>query len=174
MMVSADKCYGDLHKSDFDLSERDESGTNDCPPRKRPRRILPFTLPRRIKALFFGKPPPMPRNVEVLLREPKVFKIRNFLGKEELKYFDIVTRRHESFQNSFTETTSGKEVLSSERTSTFKWFAKTENKTISVVEKKAADFVGLSVENVEPLQLVAYTKGQYFKEHHDAGTLLFL
>lgn len=30
---------------------------------------------------------------------------------------------------------------------------------------------GLSAESVEPLQVVAYERGQQFKTHHDAGTL---
>lgn len=42
---------------------------------------------------------------------------------------------------------------------------------IRSIERRAADIVSLSTEGVEPLQIVAYTSGQQFTLHHDAGTL---
>jgi prolyl 4-hydroxylase len=40
-----------------------------------------------------------------------------------------------------------------------------------LIEDRAATLVGLPSAHVEPLQIVSYTKGQYFNLHHDAGTL---
>jgi hypothetical protein len=39
------------------------------------------------------------------------------------------------------------------------------------IEQRAADLVSLSITCVEPIQIVAYTKGQRFNLHHDAGTM---
>ena len=40
---------------------------------------------------------------------------------------------------------------------------------ISMIEAKAASFLGMDKDHIEPLQVVSYTKGQHFAEHHDAG-----
>jgi len=42
------------------------------------------------------------------------------------------------------------------------------------MERRVADLLGLSVEQMEPLQLVRYQPGQQFKLHHDLGTILKL
>lgn len=42
---------------------------------------------------------------------------------------------------------------------------------MSRIEQRGADIVGVPASNVEPLQVVSYTKGQQFKLHHDAGSL---
>jgi hypothetical protein len=138
-------------------------------PRERAQRIIRFKLPQRIKSLFFDNKIELHRKMEVLHTLPNIYKIKNFLGKQELEYFDTICKSRKKFAHSFTENEHGVEVISEERTSTYKWFTKRENKFISLLEKKAADFVGMSVDNVEPLQMVAYTKGQSFREHHDGG-----
>ena len=38
-----------------------------------------------------------------------------------------------------------------------------------MIEAKAASFLGMDKDHIEPLQVVSYTKGQHFAEHHDAG-----
>ena len=42
---------------------------------------------------------------------------------------------------------------------------------IHSIEVKCAELLGVSIESVEQLQIVRYTKGQHFGLHHDAGTL---
>lgn len=154
--------------------------TNDATalaPTKRslPRRLSAFKLPRRIHALFHSGGDPSrfkQANIEVLSSDPPVYKIKKFLTKEELSFFtDYCAKQCTSFENSFTENEAGDAVISEERTSTYKWFGKAANKTVCLIEKKAADFVGLSVDHVEPLQVVSYTEGQLFGEHHDAGII---
>jgi hypothetical protein len=142
-----------------------------------PRRLSAFKLPRRIHALFHSGGDPSrfkQANIEVLSSDPPVYKIKKFLTKEELSFFsDFCSKNCSSFEHSFTENESGDAVISEERTSTYKWFGKAASKSVCLIEKKAADFVGLSVDHVEPLQVVYYTEGQLFGEHHDAGETSF-
>jgi hypothetical protein len=39
------------------------------------------------------------------------------------------------------------------------------------LEDRVSSLVGLPTDNIEPMQIVSYTQGQYFDVHHDAGTL---
>lgn len=146
----------------------------DIDARKRPLRKQVFRLPGRIKTLFFDERAQSSQKIDIIHSNPRIYKIRNFLGKGQLEFFDKIFRQERKmFKKSFTEGNAGAEIISEERTSSYKPFIKQQNKIISTVEKKAADFVGLSVENVEPLQVVMYSEGQRFGEHHDAGILLF-
>uniref|UniRef100_A0A7S3V452 Fe2OG dioxygenase domain-containing protein n=1 Tax=Chaetoceros debilis TaxID=122233 RepID=A0A7S3V452_9STRA len=58
-----------------------------------------------------------------------------------------------------------------QRTSTFIHFSKLSNARIAAVENRAADLLSLPNHSIEPLQLVRYQKGQFFKNHHDMGVL---
>jgi hypothetical protein len=141
---------------------------------RRSNRIVKFKIPNRVQSLFFKKSLNTNRNFVILHENPRIYKIRNFLSKQQLLYFDnYCANRKECFERSFTEDQYGKEVISIERTSRYKWFTKSENKFISEIEKKAADVIDMFVDHVEPLQVVSYTKGQRFNEHHDAGVLIF-
>ena len=66
------------------------------------------------------------------------------------------------------------QIYSKERTSTFIFLQKYMDQISRTIERRAADIVSVSVENVEPLQLVRYTEGQQFTLHHDGGTLVDL
>ena len=43
---------------------------------------------------------------------------------------------------------------------------------IHSIELKCAELLGVSIQSIEQLQIVRYTKGQHFGLHHDAGTLI--
>jgi Rps23 Pro-64 3,4-dihydroxylase Tpa1-like proline 4-hydroxylase len=90
-----------------------------------------------------------------------------------LEYFDrILTNYHQNFESSFTENDDHEEVVSSERTSRYIHLTKAQDVWVRAIENRAADIVGLTPQNIEPLQIVSYTDGQKFNVHHDAGTLL--
>ena len=138
--------------------------------KRRNRRVVEFKLPTRIRFLFFALESKMNRNTEILNEFPRVYKLKNFLSKEQLLYFDkLCSNKSTQYKRSFTEDEYGTELISPDRTSRFLCFERRENRYISLIEKKAADLVGLSVDNVEPIQLVAYSGGEYFNIHHDAG-----
>jgi hypothetical protein len=62
-------------------------------------------------------------------------------------------------------------VEQSQRTSSFLSFNKLQNYFVASMEKRASDLLGLSVEQMEPLQLVRYNVGEFFGVHHDLGIL---
>lgn len=137
---------------------------------ERPRRARVFKLPTRIKSIFFGPGLRPSATITILHEQPRVYKVVKFLRKEHLAFFDrLLLNNSKAFRHSFTEDASGGKIVSDERTSSYSSFLKQENKIISELEKRAADIVGLSVDNVEPLQMVKYLEGQSFGEHHDSG-----
>ena len=58
-----------------------------------------------------------------------------------------------------------------QRTSTFVQFGKLSNSLIAAIERKAADLLCMPNHSIEPLQLVRYSRGQFFHDHHDMGML---
>lgn len=60
---------------------------------------------------------------------------------------------------------------SRQRTSTFVHFSKMSDARVASVENRAADLLALPNHCIEPLQLVRYGPGQYFRTHHDMGVL---
>lgn len=58
-----------------------------------------------------------------------------------------------------------------QRTSTFIHFSKLSNSSIAAIENRAADLLSMPNHSIEPLQLVRYSRGQYFHDHHDMGML---
>lgn len=78
-----------------------------------------------------------------------------------------------TFCQSFVDKGDNSETLVDEkhRTSTFISLSKQADSKISAIERKVADLLGLSPTQVEPLQLVRYTMGQFFGVHHDLGNL---
>ena len=79
-----------------------------------------------------------------------------------------------TFKSSFTESEDYEKHISSLRTSTYITINQ-EQQSDAILRRillKAANCVGYFTENIEPLQIVRYTVGQYFDTHHDAGMLL--
>ena len=103
---------------------------------------------------------------------PYVYLIHGFLTDKEIAYLEEYCHHHESmFQSSFTEDDYNNEIIDECRTSTFIYLKKSENHLVRKIEERAAKIVSLPSSNIEPLQIVSYTKGQKFDLHHDAGTL---
>ncbi|CAK9016839.1 Probable prolyl 4-hydroxylase 7 (AtP4H7) [Durusdinium trenchii] len=144
------------------------------------RRYIP-KFSERMKNLFAktegeseGKDSPLPDRMEKLHSDPNVYRIKNFVTEGELLQMDAALELNQSkFNNSksFTETEGGERILNGDRTSCSLHMAKFGNRTIRDIEHRAADLVGMPVENVEPLQVVRYLPGQYYKLHHDCGAI---
>ncbi|KAG7341082.1 2OG-Fe(II) oxygenase superfamily-domain containing protein [Nitzschia inconspicua] len=58
-----------------------------------------------------------------------------------------------------------------QRTSTFYSFGKLHDTRIAALEQRISTLLGCWVHQIEPLQLVRYTEGQFFGIHHDMGDL---
>ena len=105
--------------------------------------------------------------ITVLKRSPNVFKIEHFLTRTEIESIKSMCKKR--FKRSFTDDDQGNKILTENRTSTFTFLRKFQDSTVRSIERRAAEFVGLPPANVEPLQIVSYTKGQHFDVHHDLG-----
>ena len=141
----------------------------------RPKRKPSAFVPYRVKSLFHSidGAPTLQSKFEVLSTNPGVYFLRNILTAGEITHLEKICEKYDSsFQRSFTENDNNEEVLSEYRTSKFIYLSKGQDNIVRGIEAKAANLVGLSSENVEPLQIVAYCDGQKFDTHHDAGTLM--
>jgi hypothetical protein len=121
---------------------------------------------------------------------PHIYTIHDFLTSKELAVIqDKIRVAHENkmFHQSFVDVVEGvasrkrnreedermptKNTMTPQRTSTFIHFSKLSDSVIASIENRAADLLLLPNHSIEPLQLVRYSKGQYFHDHHDLGAL---
>jgi len=114
------------------------------------------------------------RRLRSVHHSPNVFTIDEFLTSNEIAHFvSIAQSNGDRFEESYVQATvSQNQIISKERTSTFIFLPKYLDKVSRAIEARAAEIVSLSIENVEPLQIVRYSQGQQFTLHHDAGTLI--
>lgn len=106
----------------------------------------------------------------ILHDEPQIVLIKNFLTDEECNHIIKIGEPHikqsevcgnggsrpDKNRTSMTAHI-GKKFLSKDN----------KDKILMNVLKKASNYGGLPEENIEPIQLVRYTPGQYFKPHYD-------
>ena len=107
-------------------------------------------------------------------RNPNIYLIKDFISSYEINHLDkIITSKSNTFQLSFTDNDnlSKLKIISTTRTSEYIYLTKMLDKTIRNIETRVSDYVGLSSQYVEPLQIVSYKNGQQFEIHHDIGTL---
>jgi hypothetical protein len=142
------------------------------------KRVPKYQLPHRILNLFYQENyfadnlATEYKNLQLIHTSPNIFLVENFLSELDLDYFDKhITENYSDFQDSFTEDNFNDVIYSLERTSRFCFLTKGKDSRVRNIESRAADLAGLSVCNVEPLQIIHYTGGQQFTTHHDSGTL---
>lgn len=91
----------------------------------------------------------------------KVTKINNFLSKKECKH---IINNVKTFKSSTV--ISKNRIISSGRTSTSHMFKKSD-KLISFIETRICKMFNIKLQQLEPIQLTKYTKGQEYKYHYD-------
>jgi prolyl 4-hydroxylase len=92
----------------------------------------------------------------------------------ELAYCDSLIQSKVKFQKSFVDDNEKHDsqlIEEEQRTSTFVSLQKLQNAPVASLERRAAELLGLTVEQMEPLQLVRYREGEFFGLHHDLGVL---
>lgn len=103
--------------------------------------------------------------------DPKMEYIEDFLTKREIDHIIGIT--NDRFNRSTTDiskidsNSKNDTLINSDRTSFTAFLEKSETKIISNIEKKAAKLAGVKVENLESLQVLKYSNGQYYKPHYD-------
>lgn len=110
---------------------------------------------------------PTPRNFDsvVLSNSPEVRLYKNFLSPRETQELIALAKTRLVDSHVWRE---GKDVRSEDtRSSSSAHFYKSENKIIKKIEKQACAIVGCDVSQVEPIQIVHYTKDQKYVPHYD-------
>lgn len=97
--------------------------------------------------------------------DPRISFVESFLNDDEIKHLLLLAR--DRFNRSQGVSAGAKSSVRPERTSYSAYLNRGETDIVSTIEKRAADLAGVPVENVENLQIVRYTKGQFFKPHYD-------
>jgi prolyl 4-hydroxylase len=96
---------------------------------------------------------------------PKMEVIEQFISPSEIKeVLDIANSR---FRRSEVVEPDGRQVPDKNRTSFSVFLKKGETPLIKKLEQRASFVAGIPVENLEPLQVVRYEHGQFYKPHYD-------
>lgn len=97
-------------------------------------------------------------------KQIKLKHIANFLSDEECDH--IINLSHDHFSRSpvLIESVSN---ISPSRTSYTYFLGKSIDQVVQEIEKRAATYMGNTINHLESLQVVRYLPGQQFKEHHD-------
>lgn len=108
------------------------------------------------------------RELTVLQEKIRVAHEKNMFHQSFLDVGGAVSRKRNRDDEQKNQSTM---TLNQQRTSTFIHFSKLSDSVIASIENRAADLLLLPNHSIEPLQLVRYSKGQYFHDHHDMGVL---
>ena len=154
----------------------DGIGNRDLQDLRSSKRRKTYPMPTaQFNGLFFSQEPIQHlsslrgRRVEVLHVFPLILRIFDFLTAKEIEWANTLLRNRKMLR-SFTQE-GDRKIYDSNRTSTFVPLTKQHDTIAARIEGRAANMIGSQQDHVEALQLVHYTKGQHFGEHHDAGTI---
>ncbi|OVA15962.1 Oxoglutarate/iron-dependent dioxygenase [Macleaya cordata] len=103
---------------------------------------------------------------EVLSWEPRAFIYHNFLSKEECKYL-IKIAKPRMKKSTVVDSKTGRSTDSRVRTSSGTFLRRGQDKIVSDIEKRIADFTFIPVEHGEGLQILHYEVGQKYEPHFD-------
>ncbi|KAJ3682238.1 hypothetical protein LUZ60_014811 [Juncus effusus] len=103
---------------------------------------------------------------ELLSWEPRAFVYHNFLSKEECEHLIKLAMPH-MHKSTVVDTRTGKSMDSRVRTSSGMFLRRGQDKIISKIEKRIADYTFIPVEHGEGLQVLHYEVGQKYEPHFD-------
>ncbi|XP_057974291.1 probable prolyl 4-hydroxylase 3 [Malania oleifera] len=103
---------------------------------------------------------------EVLSWEPRAFIYHNFLSKEECEYLINLAKPHMR-KSSVVDSVTGQSKDSRVRTSSGMFLRRGQDKIITKIEKRIADYTFIPTEHGEGLQVLHYEAGQKYEPHFD-------
>ena len=107
---------------------------------------------------------------KILHSEPKITLIKGFLTSEEvahiIKIGDPHIKRSEVCGQNGSRPDKSRTSMTAHIGRKFLIGPNKDNVLLGIL-KKAEDYCGLPAKNIEPIQLVRYEPGQYFKPHYD-------
>ncbi|GMY28172.1 probable prolyl 4-hydroxylase 3 [Fagus crenata] len=103
---------------------------------------------------------------EILSWQPRAFIYHNFLSKEECEYLISLATPHMK-KSTVVDNMTGRSKDSRVRTSSGMFLRRGQDKIISDIEKRIADFSFIPAEHGEGLQVLHYEIGQKYEPHFD-------
>ncbi|TXG51992.1 hypothetical protein EZV62_021161 [Acer yangbiense] len=103
---------------------------------------------------------------EIISWEPRAFVYHNFLSKEECEHLINLATPHMA-KSTVVDSKTGQSKDSRVRTSSGMFLRRGQDKIISNIEKRIADFTFIPVEHGEGLQVLHYEVGQKYEPHFD-------
>ena len=104
-------------------------------------------------------------NTNLITRSNPINIIDNFITADNCD--ELVQMAKNRFVASTVYSTNSGTVDRSSRSSSCAYFKRGENELIKSIEDKVASSLKISLDQIEPLQIVKYEKGQEYKYHHD-------
>ena len=140
----------------------------DRPACKRRAGVKPAAEPGSVNQIFGRIAKEVP-GTTVLSSDPWVLTIDDFLSEDEC---EAVKQAGSNDGSSWARSQAGDGVQAA-RTSSTAWCkgACLSNPTIQAVEQRVSDLLGgIPMENAEPMQVLRYESGQFYKVHHDQNS----
>ncbi|XP_022855457.1 probable prolyl 4-hydroxylase 3 isoform X1 [Olea europaea var. sylvestris] len=103
---------------------------------------------------------------EMLSWEPRAFIYHNFLSKEECVHLIDLAKPHMA-KSVVVDSKTGKSKDSRVRTSSGMFLRRGQDKIITDIEKRIADYTFIPAEHGEGLQVLHYEAGQKYEPHYD-------
>jgi prolyl 4-hydroxylase len=104
---------------------------------------------------------------EIISENPKIVYLHNFVTPEEAEFFKRYGDANKKPSTIDTKEGGPVTLASDIRSSESAHLMKQSNQYVSSVENKASEYFSSSINNLEPLQVVVYEKGQKYVPHYD-------
>jgi len=106
------------------------------------------------------------KTYKLLHKGPNVWLIEDFLTAKQMNWLRELSERPKLFKPSVVDIEDGKSAVYDDRTSSSAIVPQSAEE--AALKRQICDTLGVFGTQVEPLQLVKYTRGQKFDVHHDA------
>lgn len=105
--------------------------------------------------------------MRALSEEPWIVELSDFLTKDECNHLIKLGENAKMTQSKVGTTYEDSENDDSSRNSFTSFLIKGQDETVKKIEQRCAIVANHPITHIEPLQIVRYKPGQFFKEHHD-------
>ena len=102
----------------------------------------------------------------ILSFDPSITYIKNFISQEEAEH--LIKLGEEKKQQSMVDDSNP--IQTEMRSSNSAFLNKSQDNIVKSIEKRAANYLKINRDRLEPLQVVIYTNKQEYRPHHDYFT----
>ena len=97
-------------------------------------------------------------------KDPLIVHVEDFLSDDEIQHLKSLAKPN---LKASTVKDQNDNYVSQDRTSKTTFLDRGQDNVVKAIEERASAFTGYPVENLEPLQVLRYKPGQYYKSHYD-------